>query len=919
MEQRLRNQIAANQREKEELILDTSALMERRQVIEQMLPTIQNEEDLAQALFEVWVNHDNMESEDIFHQLLSLSWIPEDVAARLVKGKNLEVEGSKGKIVRFGANMLHRIATLIHPDQQTENVFDHMYADIIAKKDQTYHHPSMKTALGLIDLTHESETHTWMKKISVLRLLLVGASAAEGTLGRPTGASEINLQQILENSPDAHQMSSDTGVIGDIAKTIAGIGTFFTRIFDKNPQGFELAGQTTPTAQENSVRLQELQQKLQETATTPVEQAKPPSETPPVQSTLPPTPTTMPTEIPKPTENHEVESLPSIFEYMIGEQSGLFQSVYAARISHLESLPKAEQQQYISSIGGLENLKTTTICMGLVGEDTNETRGFKYGRADMSHVLCYDPKNNVLTDVTIPRHMVLPENSGYDISQATWRDNSETQSGRTTPLGLKIIQSAMTHLTGMPIDGVFSFNIDSAATLIDKILPEGLDYTVQEGEGFVPGNEVLGKISGYTTGGYVAFKEGKTYHFKGESLVAFMRDRFTSEHGYYSREERSGGAITEIIKVVMDSIKDNPTGAVAAFADLSGTISEMEANRGLRVETDIAVQTDSAHPDQHSHSLGAIVGSFMKSISLPQNIAGLLKSAAQKIDLKPEIQRFSISPVAEQPQLQVAILPGNDSSLLVPKDQLKNPALSNPNQYWHTIRDFLHNEISASDKQVVAETVQKSPTVVLLGDSLVSAGTTADQLKAIVGPSITMVGDMTGSGPNQSGHSGHGGFTTAALLRDLTDKTWNGLDGKTRPVTIFDQSPGYIVIQAGTNDAAIGIPVEQTISNLKAIAELIQQNDPNTKVIIAEVPKLKNQTSTDNAITINQQLPALRDSLNAKFGRTVEIAHTDTLIPDQDLGSDGVHPNNSGQNKLVNAYNSALQKLMHSSTIAMNN
>ena len=107
---------------------------------------------------------------------------------------------------------------------------------------------------------------------------------------------------------------------------------------------------------------------------------------------------------------------------------------------------------------------------------------------------------------------------------------------------------------------------------------------------------------------------------------------------------------------------------------------------------------------------------------------------------------------------------------------------------------------------------------------------------------------------------------------------------------------------AGTNDV-FGGSISTAPNRLSSLIDQVFTAAPDTALIVATLTPLNSGQSSVN--TYNQAITSLVNTRNAA-GQHILLADMGT-VQSSDL-ADGVHPNDSGYNKMANAWFSAIQK-----------
>ena len=131
--------------------------------------------------------------------------------------------------------------------------------------------------------------------------------------------------------------------------------------------------------------------------------------------------------------------------------------------------------------------------------------------------------------------------------------------------------------------------------------------------------------------------------------------------------------------------------------------------------------------------------------------------------------------------------------------------------------------------------------------------------------------------------------------------------------------PDIIIILAGTNDCGWALADGSTegISNLIDTAAKLY---PNAKILVSSIPPLSNNAYTTgnnarqpgqaaaNVVAFNKQLPDLCTAKASAGKKVIFVDASASLKVESDL-ADGIHPNQSGNDKLAIAFFNAAKSL----------
>ncbi len=165
--------------------------------------------------------------------------------------------------------------------------------------------------------------------------------------------------------------------------------------------------------------------------------------------------------------------------------------------------------------------------------------------------------------------------------------------------------------------------------------------------------------------------------------------------------------------------------------------------------------------------------------------------------------------------------------------------------------------------------------------------------------------DTPGNLPaDQQHHEGHSGFTIqgggrSGLLDPGNISSWLGPSGP---------NPDVILLMIGTNDvttyATTLATVPQATANMATLIDKISNPttglDPHAKLIIAKITPMAGSYAT-----YLPEVQAFNDSLAGLVAQYQNVSLVDmysALNPSTDVASDGLHPNDSGYNKMAQVW-----------------
>ncbi len=195
-----------------------------------------------------------------------------------------------------------------------------------------------------------------------------------------------------------------------------------------------------------------------------------------------------------------------------------------------------------------------------------------------------------------------------------------------------------------------------------------------------------------------------------------------------------------------------------------------------------------------------------------------------------------------------------------------------------------------------------------LGDSITQGNSTHNSYRRSLwlklkqaGYAVDFVGSerfaLGGSAPNPDfdpDHEGHWGWRIEEVL--------SRIDGWARAA-----NPDIVLIHLGTNDVGSGEKLEVSIAELRQLIQALRKVNPQVKILLAQLIPLSGAESKIQQF--NQQIAQLAKELNTSKSPVFLVDQFSGFNVQKDT-YDGVHPNESGEQKISDRWFNQLQNIL---------
>jgi lysophospholipase L1-like esterase len=163
---------------------------------------------------------------------------------------------------------------------------------------------------------------------------------------------------------------------------------------------------------------------------------------------------------------------------------------------------------------------------------------------------------------------------------------------------------------------------------------------------------------------------------------------------------------------------------------------------------------------------------------------------------------------------------------------------------------------------------------------------------AAAGIDVDYLGSLKSGTMADPDNEGHGGWRI--------DQVAAGADG-----FLSTYKPQVVLLNAGTNDTRQNYKLSEAPARLHALVDQVVADVPDAVVVFSTL-----QPSGDAAINVkvdqfNAQLPAIARAETAA-GHRVYLADLNSAMTVDDIGPDGIHPNDGGYTKIAKVWSDTL-------------
>ncbi|CAA6826915.1 MAG: Cellulose-binding protein [uncultured Thiotrichaceae bacterium] len=150
-------------------------------------------------------------------------------------------------------------------------------------------------------------------------------------------------------------------------------------------------------------------------------------------------------------------------------------------------------------------------------------------------------------------------------------------------------------------------------------------------------------------------------------------------------------------------------------------------------------------------------------------------------------------------------------------------------------------------------------------------------------------------------HDGFSGYRTDEILY--------GTGGTASLAIRLDNMsiPDMVLIHAGTNDMLQNYSVNHAVDHIRETIDVLRQRNPNITILLGQIVPTGNNDTNESIADLNDRLASLGSSMYTDYSPIILVNHYSDFY-NSDL-SDGIHPNQSGEEKMAERWFNAMLPL----------
>lgn len=153
-------------------------------------------------------------------------------------------------------------------------------------------------------------------------------------------------------------------------------------------------------------------------------------------------------------------------------------------------------------------------------------------------------------------------------------------------------------------------------------------------------------------------------------------------------------------------------------------------------------------------------------------------------------------------------------------------------------------------------------------------------------------------------HEGHWGWRADEILSGIS-----GLGKRTLSKWLKTYTPDVVLMHLGTNDILLGQSNESTVDELRQIIDVLRADNRNVVILLATLIPTENEVANTLLASFNEKIEQLAMETSTKSSPVIVVDQYKGFNGNADT-YDGLHPNDSGEEKMAAKWFRALQDIL---------
>lgn len=161
-------------------------------------------------------------------------------------------------------------------------------------------------------------------------------------------------------------------------------------------------------------------------------------------------------------------------------------------------------------------------------------------------------------------------------------------------------------------------------------------------------------------------------------------------------------------------------------------------------------------------------------------------------------------------------------------------------------------------------------------------------------------------------HEGHWGWRCDQIINGGPSSNCAGPGNLSSWLNNY--TPDIVLLHGGTNDLYQGQSVSSTLTEIESIIGILRADNPNVAILLATVIPTTINNLQIKIILLNAEIPNIAVSMADPNSPIIIVDQFAGFDPILDTQGDGVHPNESGEEKMAQKWRDAIQSVIVSPT-----